>query len=121
MIERGMPAQHLWRAGRQMKLAAADIHPHVAVGDHQIGVAGEAEAGHVEQGRQPLVGDLDVDMLEMDGIAEVFGGAVEMLLLHDTGSRMCGPPIIMKGGAGDQLPPIRAGAHVLHCPRQPLP
>jgi hypothetical protein len=81
-----MPAQHLRRAGRQVKLAAADIHPHVAVGDHQIGVPGQAEAGHVEQRRQPLVGDLDVDVLEMDGVAEVFGGAVEMLLLHGRGS-----------------------------------
>jgi hypothetical protein len=38
--ERGMAAQHLRRAARQMKLAAADIDPHVGVGDHQIGIAG---------------------------------------------------------------------------------
>jgi hypothetical protein len=57
----------------------------------------------------------------MDGIAEVFGGAVEMLLLHDAGSRMCGPPIIMKGDARDQLSAIRADASLLRSPRQPLP
>ena len=73
-------AKDLRRAGRQVKLAAADIHPHVGVGHHQIGVPGQAEAGDIKQGRQPLVGDLDIDMFEMDRVAEVFGGAVEMLL-----------------------------------------
>ena len=73
-----MAAQHLRVAGWQMKLAAADIDPHVAVGHHQIGVAGEPEARDIEQGGQALVGDCDVDVLEMDRVAEVFGGAVEV-------------------------------------------
>ena len=76
----GMTAQHLRRTARQMKLAAADIDPHVAVGHHQIGIAGQPEAGDIEQGRQPLVGHLDVDVFEMDRVAEIFGGAVEWLL-----------------------------------------
>ena len=84
--ERGMAAQHLRLAARQMKLAAPGIHPHVAVGHHQIGIAGQPEAGDIEQRGQPLVGHLHVDVLEMDGIAEVFGGAVEGLL-HGAVSR----------------------------------
>ena len=78
----GMPAQHLRRAIRQMKLAPADIDPHVGVRDHQIGIAGQPEAGDKEQRRQPLIGDGDVDMLEMDRVAEILCGAVEWLL-HD--------------------------------------
>ena len=76
----GLAAQHLRLAGRQMELAAADIHPHVVVHHHQIRIAGEAEARAVEQLRDPLIRDRDVDVLEVDGIAEVLGGAVEGLL-----------------------------------------
>src|SRR5690348_6306407 len=76
-----MAAQHLRCASRQMKLASADIDPHVGVRHHQIGIAGQPEAGDVKQRRQPLVGDGDVDMLEMDRVAEILCGAVE--LLHD--------------------------------------
>ena len=76
----GMAAQHLRLAARQMKLASADIDPHVGVGHHQIGIAGEPEPGDIEQRRQMLVGHLDVDVFEMDRIAEVFGGAVELLV-----------------------------------------
>ena len=72
---------------RQMKLAPADIDPHVGVGHHQIGVAGQPEPRDIEQCRQPLVGDLNVDVLEMDRVAEVLGGAVEIVLLHGCGSR----------------------------------
>ena len=38
----GMAAEHLRLAARQMKLASADIDPHIGVGHHQIGVAGKA-------------------------------------------------------------------------------
>ncbi|MBA7480156.1 hypothetical protein ES707_15603 [subsurface metagenome] len=79
-----MPAQHLRLAAGQMELAAADIHPHVAVGHHQIGIARQPEARDVKEGGQALVRHLHVDVLKMDGIAEVFGGAVEGLL-HDAG------------------------------------
>src|SRR5580700_9472473 len=48
-------------------------------------------------------------MLEMDGIAEVLGGAVEMLLLHGAGSGGRVPPIIMKRcGEGETCQPTRA-------------
>src|SRR5829696_7852008 len=77
-----MAAQHLRGAVRQMKLAPADIDPHVGVRHHQIGIAGQPEACDIEQRRQPLIGDGDVDMLEMNGVAEILCGAVEWLL-HD--------------------------------------
>jgi hypothetical protein len=80
-----MAAQHLRLAFRQMKLAPADIDPHVGVGHHQIGIAGEPKACDVKQRRQPLIGDLDVDMFEMDGVAEVLGGTIEGLM-HGCGS-----------------------------------
>ncbi len=83
----GMAPQHLRIAGRQMKLAAADIDPHIGVGHHQIGVAGKPEACDIKQSGQPLVGHLYVDMFEMDRVAKVFFRAVEWLL-HGRGSRM---------------------------------
>ena len=76
----GMAAQHLRVAGRQMELAASDIDPHVVVGDVEIGIAGEPEPDHVEQPGDPLIGNLHVDVLEVDGIAEILGRAVVSLL-----------------------------------------
>jgi hypothetical protein len=79
-------AHHLRLAGRQVELAAPDIHPHVGVGRHHVWVARQPETRHVEQLREALVRNLDVDVLEMDRVAEVLGGAVE--LLHDVRFRM---------------------------------
>src|SRR5215212_3384673 len=72
-----------------MKLAPADIDPHIGVRHHQIGIARQPEACDIEQRRQPLVGNGDVDMLEMDRVAEILGGAVEWLL-HDDSSTFVG-------------------------------
>jgi hypothetical protein len=77
-----MAAQHLWLVGRQVELAPSHIDPHVVVGRHQIGVAREPETHNVEQCRKALVWNGDVDVLEVNGIPEVFGGAIECLL-HD--------------------------------------
>ena len=76
----GLAAQHLRLAARQMELAAADVHPHVVVHHHQERIAGQPEARAVEQRRDALVRDRDVDVLKVDGVAEVFGCAVEGLL-----------------------------------------
>jgi hypothetical protein len=62
-----------------MKLAPPGVDPHVGVGHHQIGIAGEPKSRDVEQGRQALIGHLDVDVLEMDGVAEIFCGSIELL------------------------------------------
>ena len=76
----GMATQHLCLPARQVELAAPDIDPHVGVGNHQIGIAREPESRDVEQRGEPLVGDRDVDVFEMDDIAEIFGGAIVGLL-----------------------------------------
>src|SRR5204862_2041685 len=80
----GMATQHLCLPARQVELAAPDIDPHVGVGNHQIGIAREPEASDVEQGGEPLVGDGDVDVFEVDDVAEIFGGAI-IGLLHGGG------------------------------------
>ena len=56
----------------------------------RIRIAGQAEARAVEQRGDPLVGDRDVDVLEMDGIAEVLGGAVEGLAIVSIGAILQG-------------------------------
>jgi len=81
---------YLGFAFRQMKLASADIDPHIGVGHHQIGVAGEPKPGHIKQCRQTLVRNLHVDMFEMDRVTKIFGGAIEFLV-HGRGPG-CGLP-----------------------------
>jgi hypothetical protein len=76
----GVSAHDLRPAGRQMKLAAPGIHPHVGVRDHQIRIARQSQPDAVKQLRQPLVRHLHVDVLKMDRVAEVLGGAIEALL-----------------------------------------
>src|SRR5258708_13231849 len=78
--EAGMAANHLRPTGRQMKLAPADVDPHIAVGHHQIGITSQPEACDIEQGGQALIGHLHVDVFEMDRVAEILGGPVECLL-----------------------------------------
>src|SRR4051794_2924269 len=75
-----MTAQHLRASARQMKLTLADIDPHIGIGHHQIGVAGEPQSRDVKQTGQALIGNRHVDMFEMDRIAEIFGGTVELLM-----------------------------------------
>lgn len=84
-----------------MKLAPADIDPHVGVGHHQIGIAGEPKSRDVKQRRQALIGDLDVDMFEVDGVAEVLGGTIEGLV-HESGSE-CECTTIVILGQGNRL------------------
>src|SRR5262245_7615630 len=79
-----MAAQHLRLVGRQLELAPSHVDPHVVVGRHQIGVARESETHDVKQRRKTLVWNGDIDVLEVDCIPEVFGGAIKCLL-HDQG------------------------------------
>ncbi len=80
--EPGVTAQHLRFVGWQVELAPSHIDPHIVVGRHQIRVARESKTHHVEQRRKALVRNGDVDMFEVNGISEIFGGAIECLL-HD--------------------------------------
>ena len=79
------PAHDLRLAGRQVELAPADVGPHVVDARHQIGVAREAEAAHVVERRQALVGDAGVDVLQRHDIAEVLRRPIEGML-HARGS-----------------------------------
>jgi hypothetical protein len=77
-------AHHLWRiAGRQMELAAADIHPHVLEPGHQIRIAREPKAHQVEGDRLRLVGHRDVDMPKLNDVAEILGRAIELRPGHN--------------------------------------
>ena len=72
-------AQDLRLAGDQVELAMADIDPHVVDAGHQVGIARQTQAAHVEQGRLDLVLDQQVHMLEPDDVAEILGAAVVLL------------------------------------------
>ena len=67
-------------------LAQAALDPQAAAVELDD-AAGERqpEAGDVEQCRQTLIGYEDIDVFEMDRVAEIFGGAVEWL--HDCDPR----------------------------------
>ena len=59
------PSTQALRPGhrRQMELAAPDIDPHIVDAGHHVGIAREAQATHVEDRRQPLVGNPEIDVL----------------------------------------------------------
>src|SRR6266540_7182185 len=67
-----MAVDHLWLSGRKMKLLFADIDPHVIQSHVQIGIAGESQTHNIEKRRHRLIGNLHVDMLEQNDIADVF-------------------------------------------------
>ena len=75
-------AQRIGRAHRQMKLAHADIDPHVARGRVEERVARIAEPGDVKIRAVVLVGDANVDVSDANNVADVLGGAVVFFLRH---------------------------------------
>src|SRR5712675_3179060 len=64
-------------AGRQMKLAHPDIDPHDADPDVEKGIARESEGADIIVCGQALVGDVDVEVAEIDDVADIGGGAIE--------------------------------------------
>ena len=75
-------SEHLRPPGRQVELLLAGIRPHVLGADHQVRVAGEPQADHVEQGGHDLVRNPHVDVLEREDVADVLAAAVEFLACH---------------------------------------
>ena len=59
-----------------MKLAHSHVDPHITDPDVEVRIAREAKARDVEMRRQPLIGDVEIDVAQTDNIAEVLGGAV---------------------------------------------
>ncbi len=82
----GEPAQHLRRRRRQVELRVADVDPHVLEPDHEVRVTRQAQRDHVELRGQLLVGHTDVDVLEVDHVAEIFLGPIEGLSRHGHGA-----------------------------------
>ena len=106
-----MPAHDLAFAflasGRQMELAAAGVDPHVGDAGHQVGIAGQPEAGDIEDRRQALIGHADVDVLKADDVTEILGATIECLHganLHGMFRTVCyapwrGSAMVGAGGA----------------------
>src|SRR5215467_13826523 len=93
----GVTTQHLRCPGRQMKLAAADVHPHVADAGHQVGIAGEAETRSIKEDCQLLVRHAGVHVLEGHDIADILHGAV--VRAHGPPSRLASLPQRTEGMA----------------------
>ncbi len=78
----GDAAQHVRLAGWQMELAHPDIDPHVAGACIEKGIAREAETADVVMRRQVLVANANVDVPEIDDVAEILTRAVVLLVCH---------------------------------------
>src|SRR5689334_3859333 len=55
-----------------MQLLFADVRPHIVNTDIEVWVAGKAHPDDVKERGQSLVGNLKVNMFQMDDIADVF-------------------------------------------------
>src|SRR5262249_20455938 len=60
-----------------MHLVAADVDPHVVHAGHHVWIARQSQPGNIEQRRQALIRLLDVYMLEVNDIADIFSGSIE--------------------------------------------
>src|SRR5262245_49301531 len=98
----GDAAQHVGLPGGQVELAHADIDPHQATAGVEEGIAGEAEAGDVIMRRQVRVADADVDVPEIDDVAQILGRAIVLLVGH--GVRPSGRWILRVAAPGPQRP-----------------
>ena len=65
-----------------MELAHPDIDPHVAGAGIEKGIAREAETADVVMRRQVLVANANVDVPEIDDVAEILTRAVVLLVCH---------------------------------------
>jgi hypothetical protein len=70
------------RTHRQMELAHADIDPHIARAGIKERIAGEPEPGHVILRRHVLIVDADIDVTEIDDVADILRGAVVTFVMH---------------------------------------
>ena len=75
-------AKFLRLSDRQVKLRAAGIDPHVLRAGHQVRIAREPERRNVELRRDDLIGDAEIDVLEVSDVADILGRAVEGFM-HD--------------------------------------
>src|ERR1700691_6049462 len=66
-----------------MELAHANIYPHIARAGIEERIARQTEPGDIIMRRQVLIGDADIDVADIDDVADVLRGAVEVFLQHD--------------------------------------
>ena len=78
----GDAAQHVRLSHGQVELGRAHVHPHQAGAGIEERIAGEAEAGDVIMRRQVLIADADVDVPEIDDVAEILCRAIVLLVGH---------------------------------------
>jgi hypothetical protein len=62
--------------GRKVKLAAPGIGPHIGDRGHHVGIPRQPETLDIEQRRQTLVGDLNIDMLHRNNVAVILRRAI---------------------------------------------
>src|SRR5262245_14444907 len=98
----GDAAQHVGLARRQMELAHSDIDPHVASARVEKGIARETEAGDVILRRQALVADAEIDVPEIDDIAEILLRPVVLFFWHGAFPSLCA--IVSPSGLTSQRP-----------------
>ena len=76
-------AQDFWRSHRQVELAHADIDPHVASARIEEWIARQSQSADVVVRRDVLIADTDIDVTEIDDIADVLRGAIVLFVLHE--------------------------------------
>src|SRR6516225_1026337 len=89
-----------------MELAHPDIDPHVAGASVEKGITREAETGDVVVRRQVLVADADIDVPEIDDVAEILGRAIVLLVCHGVIPLLRG--ILSRSGSSSQRLAARA-------------
>src|SRR6516165_2945143 len=79
----GHAAHDFRRSRRQMELAHADIDPHIAGARIEERIARQSEPADVVVRRDVLIADADIDVSEIDDIADMLRGAIVLFVLHD--------------------------------------
>ena len=69
-------------AGRKMKLAHPNIHPHDANASVEIGITRQPQSRDVEMRCNPLIGNVEVDVAEVDDVSQVLSRSIESLFFH---------------------------------------
>ena len=67
-----MAVNYLHGPNRQVKLLLADVRPHIVNTDVEVWIAGKTHPDNVKERGQSLVGNLKVNVFQMDDIADIF-------------------------------------------------
>jgi hypothetical protein len=78
----GHAAQDFRCSHRQVELAHADIDPHVTGAGIEEWIARQSESADIVVGRNVLIADADVDMTEIDDVADILRSTIVPFVLH---------------------------------------